>query len=79
MSGDLKNTNALIFSYLTLRKTIGLLGASFPFVLAVGGRRHRQQPGRRLEPGVARLPFRRARPVVLLVYAGAACVRPSEQ
>ena len=31
-----KKENALIISYLTLRKIIGLLGFSFPFVLALG-------------------------------------------
>ena len=31
-----KSENALVFSYLVLRKTIGLLGASFPFVLYLG-------------------------------------------
>ncbi len=31
-----KSENALVFSYLVLRKTIGLLGASFPFVLFFG-------------------------------------------
>lgn len=31
-----KSENALVFSYLTLRKAIGLLGTSFPFVLSLG-------------------------------------------
>lgn len=29
--------NTLVFSYLTLRKTIGILGLSFPFLLSLGG------------------------------------------
>ncbi|MCH8054878.1 MAG: DUF998 domain-containing protein [Deltaproteobacteria bacterium] len=37
MNERLKSENALVFSYLTLRKAIGLLGTSFPFVLLLGG------------------------------------------
>ena len=36
MNDDLKSKNALVISYLTLRKIIGLLGISFPFVLSLG-------------------------------------------
>jgi len=36
MNDDLKSKNALVISYLTLRKIIGLLGISFPVVLALG-------------------------------------------
>ena len=36
MNERLERENALVFSYLTLRKTIGLLGISFPFVLYLG-------------------------------------------
>jgi hypothetical protein len=36
MSERLKSKNALIFSYLTLRKAIGVLGTSLPFVLSLG-------------------------------------------
>ena len=36
MSEELKSKNALVISYLTLRKIIGLLGISFPVVLALG-------------------------------------------
>ncbi len=38
MNERLKSENALVFSYLTLRFAIGLLGTSFPFVLALGAR-----------------------------------------
>lgn len=31
-----KNQMSLVFSYLTLRKTIGLLGTAFPFVVSLG-------------------------------------------
>ena len=36
MNERLKSKNALVFSYFTLRKAIGLLGTSFPFVLSLG-------------------------------------------
>ena len=36
MNDDLKSKNSLVISYLTLRKIIGLLGISFPFVLSFG-------------------------------------------
>ena len=32
-----ENQLSLVFSYLTLRKTIGLLGIVFPFLLCLGG------------------------------------------
>jgi len=37
MKENSKHHNALVFSYLALRKTIGFLGTLFPFVLALGG------------------------------------------
>ena len=37
MKNKSEKENALVFSYLTLRKTIGLLGLALPVVLAVGG------------------------------------------
>ncbi len=36
MNERLKSENALVFSYLALRKAIGFLGTSFPFVLFLG-------------------------------------------
>jgi hypothetical protein len=36
MNDRSKSENALVFSYLTLRQAIGLLGTSFPFVLSLG-------------------------------------------
>jgi hypothetical protein len=36
MKERLKSENALVFSYLTLRKAIGVLGTLFPFVLYLG-------------------------------------------
>ena len=37
MSDKSEQENSLVFSYLTLRKTIGILGIALPVVLAVGG------------------------------------------
>ena len=37
MNENSNGANDLVFSYLTLRKTIGYLGTLFPFILAVGG------------------------------------------
>ena len=37
MSDKSEQENSLVFSYLTLRKTIGLLGIALPVVLAIGG------------------------------------------
>lgn len=36
MNNRLENERSLVFSYLTLRKTIGLLGIALPFVLSLG-------------------------------------------
>ena len=36
MNNRLRNEISLVFSYLALRKTIGLLGIAFPFVLSLG-------------------------------------------
>ena len=36
MEEKLGSGKSLVFSYLTLRKTIGILGTSFPFVLYLG-------------------------------------------
>ena len=36
MNSGLANDNSLAFSYLSLRKTIGLLGIALPFVLSLG-------------------------------------------
>jgi hypothetical protein len=36
MKKELKSVNTLVFSYLTLRATIGILGMAFPFVVALG-------------------------------------------
>lgn len=36
MNKNLGNENSLVFSYLQLRKVIGLLGITFPFILSLG-------------------------------------------
>jgi hypothetical protein len=36
MNKRMGNKISLVFSYLELRKTIGLLGIAFPFVLSLG-------------------------------------------
>jgi hypothetical protein len=37
MNKKRKNQESLVFSYLELRKTLGILGISLPFIMAVGG------------------------------------------
>jgi hypothetical protein len=36
MKKNLENERSLVFSYLALRKTIGILGITFPFILSLG-------------------------------------------